>query len=340
MSDPLVDRASLAPIADIVGRSGASLSLVVRHHEQESSFQVRLDSVARQIHSATAGAIAVDHQGPDDSPDSPALTIRAAGRDVIHYQAIPEGPEETPFLGALSALAAASANRPAADDLRRIERDTRIVVFIAPGCPNCPHGVRAAIALAVANPRITVTVVDAVQFAQRASRFNVRSVPTTVVDGELTLVGVKSQQELARRILETQGPGAERAVFSSLVECGRISDASAHLVDGKATEVFADLWSSSSLEGRIALTLAAQQALAENRRALDDIVQQLLPGLHADDPARRGDTADLLGEIGHADARADLEELCSDADPDVAEAAADALDGLELRAAGSGQGGA
>jgi hypothetical protein len=265
------------------------------------------------------------------------LTVRVAGRDAVRYRAVPEGPEEAPFLEALSAFAGATAGRSATIELAGLQRDTDIVVFVAPGCPNCPHGVRAAIALAVANHRITVTVVDAVQFTEQASRYHVRSVPTTVVDGVLTLIGVRSQHELARLISETQGARADLAVFASLVESGRIADASARLVDGSATAAFAELWSRSSLEGRIGLTLTAQQALEDDPLALDDLVPQLLTSLRAEDPARRGDTADLLGEIGHPAARPGLEILCCDDDPDVAEAAADALEGIEQRASGTGR---
>ena len=47
------------------------------------------------------------------------------------------------------------------------------------------------------------------------------------------------------------------------------------------------------------------------------------------DPTRVGDTADLLGQIGHPDARPVLERLSRDPNEEVAEAAADALAELD-----------
>jgi HEAT repeat protein len=46
------------------------------------------------------------------------------------------------------------------------------------------------------------------------------------------------------------------------------------------------------------------------------------------DPSRRGDTAAILGIIGHPDARPILEALSRDPNEEVAEAAADALEDL------------
>ena len=81
------------------------------------------------------------------------------------------------------------------------------------------------------------------------------------------------------------------------------------------------------------MTLVAEEVLDQNPEGLDGLVLHLIAGLQgegplAEDPARKGDTADLLGRIGHADARPVLEALARDPNPEVAEAAADALEGL------------
>jgi HEAT repeat protein len=53
--------------------------------------------------------------------------------------------------------------------------------------------------------------------------------------------------------------------------------------------------------------------------------------LAADDAALRGDTADLLGQIGHADAIEALTALTKDPNPDVAEIAAESLEAIQER---------
>jgi hypothetical protein len=159
----------------------------------------------------------------------------------------------------------------------------------------------------------------------------------TVVDDELVMVGVVPAGELAWRLLEREGPEAERVVFTALVESGRISDAAERLSDGRATKVFLDLWSGSTLESRMGLFLVAEEALQWNPDALQDLAPLLIEGLEGDgplsqDPTRVGDTADLLGQIGHPDARPILKRLSQDPNEEVAEAAADAL--LELDSEG------
>ena len=217
------------------------------------------------------------------------------------------------------------------DKLAELIEPVEIVVFIAQGCPNCPHGVRAAKALAASSPKVTVTVVDTGENAELAARYQVRSVPTFVVNGDLTIVGLVTHEELLQHLVDIQGSGAEDSIFVSLVQSGRLDDATSRLVDGRGLSAFAKLWNESMLEGRIGLSLAAQNAVDEAAGSLDGLVEQILPSLQTDDAARRGDTADLLGEIGHPGARAALEKLLEDDHPDVAEAAEDALASIEKR---------
>lgn len=333
MNAPLLDRTALTKLAELARNMPEPISLVLQRREGEGELQARLAAVAQQIHEATSGVVGVLEDSSEESPNVPALTIRMSNRDIVHYLAVPEGPEEAPFLETLATLAGSTDEDVVGTELDGLANPIEIVVFVAPGCPNCPHGVRAANALAVASSRVTVSVVDIGEFAELAKRFNVQSVPTTVVDGGLTLVGVKNQQELVRQLVELQGPGAEEAVFVSLMKSGRLADATDRLLDGRGILPFAKLWKESTLENRIALSLVGQNAIDEDPGSLDSLVHHILPSLETDDAARRGDTADLLGTIGHPSSRSALEKLLDDSHPDVAEAAADALTSIDERAA-------
>ena len=83
---------------------------------------------------------------------------------------------------------------------------------------------------------------------------------------------------------------------------------------------------SFDLSGDPFLMLATEEALAQDSASLDGLVPALGALLHADDDALRGDSADLLGEIGHPAAASALEEALDDPNPDVAEIAAEALE--------------
>ncbi len=333
MADIISDTDALERIAEAAREHDSKVSLILHTSETGGELQRGLTSVAQQVHRATLGAVELRESDTAPPPLVPALTINESGRDIVRYHAVPQGPEEWPFLETLAVLAGSAGDSASGHDLGATDSPIRIEVFIAEGCPNCPHGVRAATELAVANEPVSVSVVDASEFPEHASRFQVRSVPTFVVNGELTIIGVLPTGELTNRIAEALGPDGENVVFTSLMKSGRIADATARLVTGKGLNAFAELWNQSTLEERIGLSLVAQNAVGEHREALDELVELILPSLEADDGARRGDTADLLGAIGNEKARSPLERLLHDDHEDVAEAAADAIESIDERKA-------
>jgi len=79
------------------------------------------------------------------------------------------------------------------------------------------------------------------------------------------------------------------------------------------------------------LLLAAETLLEEFPSMLDSAVSNLLPALESDDGALRGDTADLLGRIGHLSALPALTALLEDPIEDVAEIAAEAIEEITRR---------
>ncbi len=239
--------------------------------------------------------------------------------------------EELDILGDLANPEEVRAIQPT---LEPLEKETELLLFVGPGCPVCPHQLRSTATVALASDRVILEIVDATQEPELAARYQVRAVPTTVVDDELIMVGVVPAPELARRLVERQGPDAGKMVFASLVEAGHHADAAERLADGRGTAGFLELWATSTMEGRMGLLLVAEEALLYDPDGLTDLVPELVAGLEgtgplAADDSRRGDTADLLGRIGHPDARPVLERLAEDPNGEVAEAARDALEQLD-----------
>jgi HEAT repeat protein len=77
--------------------------------------------------------------------------------------------------------------------------------------------------------------------------------------------------------------------------------------------------------------MAVEETLEADRSALDGLVSGLLPILPSEDAVLRGDTADLLGKIGHRAATDALHALLDDPNPDVAEIASEALEEIDDR---------
>ena len=75
--------------------------------------------------------------------------------------------------------------------------------------------------------------------------------------------------------------------------------------------------------------MAAEEAIEKTDEALDAIVPGLIATLGSDDAALRGDTADLLGRIGHPEAIDGIRKLLDDPNRDVAEIAAEVLEEMQ-----------
>jgi thioredoxin-like negative regulator of GroEL len=210
-------------------------------------------------------------------------------------------------------------------ELRALAADAELVIFVAETCPHCANAVRQAEAVARASPRVTVSVIDAQQSPELAARYSVKSVPTTMLDGGLSWVGVEGAARIAERVLARGTADHERAVFASLVESGRHGEAIERIVDGGEVAHFAALWVASTTSTRIGLMLVAEGALERRPDALHETIDALLPALESADAALRGDTADLIGQTGNPAGLEALRPLLDDPNPDVAEIAAEAL---------------
>ncbi len=309
-----------------------AVSLIVHPAKGRAEANQRLAEVAREFEVAAGGGLVVRPGDGRGLPALPALTIKAGERSNIRYLALPEGHEAAPFIDALIELAGGA---PSAGDLEAgfqdLSRPVDVLVFIASACPHCPRAVRSALQLALASDEVTVTVVDAQLFEDLAGRFKVRSVPMTVIDEGYSFVGVKTAVELAGKVLDSDGEEAQARVFESMIETGRFEDAAARMTAGPGLVHFLASWKKSTIQVRMGLMLTAEQVFSTGRDAMDALVPDLLPLLEVGDAALRGDTADLLGQIGHESAAGPLKRLLDDPNPDVAEIAEEALDGIMER---------
>ena len=326
------------PFCNELKNPRVGLGLAIHRASGESELGERLEQLARDLADCSEGAVSVSERGESDVAAAPALSLFCDGRRVVSYLAFPEGPEAEPFVEIIAGLARGESalSDKAAIDLTSPASPTDIKVFIASACPHCPQAVRAAGRLAIAGPNTTLSVIDAQIFPELARRYSARSVPMTVVDDGLSIVGVVSEKELVDRLSARGTTGYEIEVFESMIETGRHKDAAKKLSHGAQAERFLTMWRKSSTSERIGLLLVVEEALDQDRCAIDFMVPDLTPLLSSDDAPMRGDTADLLGQIGHPDALGPLEELESDPNSDVAEIAAEAIDSIKNRSQNDG----
>jgi glutaredoxin-like protein len=86
--------------------------------------------------------------------------------------------------------------------LKNLDKPLHLQVFVTPTCPYCPRAVLLAHAMAMENPQmIRAEGVEAMEFPELASRFNVSGVPQTVINaGAGIVVGAAPEQQLLAEI--------------------------------------------------------------------------------------------------------------------------------------------
>ena len=161
------------------------------------------------------------------------------------------------------------------EPLSHLEKDTDILLFMSPGCAVCPHQLRSVATVMLASERVGLEVVDTSMEPELAAQYEIRAVPTTVVDDELIMVGVIPPAELARRLIERQGPAAAKSVLVSLLRAGHVADAAERVADGRATDAFLELWEGGSPGQRLALKRVAQEALLYDPDGLNPVIARV-----------------------------------------------------------------
>jgi hypothetical protein len=321
-------------VREKLANSKGSLEIILHPAAgEESPLEQPLTEVARQLESASGGALTVEHGDGIGLIAVPCLTIAHRGVGRIHYQALPLGPEGPPFA---EAILGPARNGPAPSEswverLAALERPAELLVFVGTTCPHCPGAVRSANRLALASALVTVSIADVQVHEKLAEHFNVRAVPLTILDGSLAVSGVVRPADLVDKILSRDDECHGRDLLVSLVEQGRFDETTRQIRTEPGAIHFLASWKRSTTSLRIGLMMAAETALESDRAALDGLVPGLLPILGTEDPVLRGDTADLLGRIGHRAARDPLRALLEDPNPHVAEIACEALEEIESR---------
>jgi HEAT repeat protein len=137
--------------------------------------------------------------------------------------------------------------------------------------------------------------------------------------------------ELVERILNRGTDEQGSKVLLSLIEQDRLDEAVELIREQEGTQLFVAAWRKSSLASRIGFMILVEAILQEDEHALDDSVPNLIAILDSGDASLRGDTADVLGQIGHPSAIPTLKNLQNDENPDVADIASEALGEIEDR---------
>ncbi|MFC1833385.1 thioredoxin family protein [Thermodesulfobacteriota bacterium] len=321
---------NLMEIQEVAKTISGTLTILLNKGFDADQFEQNLFNIARQVAGVTSETIGIAEGGESILPGMPSITLTTDNHVNIHYFAAPEGTEFEPFLSALKWLGKAEEPPGSATigRLDELESPATVMVLMAGLCPHCPVVVRNILAMAVRQPLLTVTIVDAMQFPQMAERYRVKSTPTVIVNDGATLVGQVRNEDLVDHIVAPADSESLTRVLESMISSGRAEDAAELMIREKRPEAILPIYLSEEFAPRMGALLAMEEALEKDSKALDPIVVELSGLLTHEDVRLRGDTAELLGKAGNPAAIPALKKAAKDEDPDVREAAEEALEAL------------
>ena len=137
----------------------------------------------------------------------PALVLLTEdGKDLgVRFYGIPAGHEFSTFLQDILVFSKGAIPQLSEENLKKlqgVEKPVNIKVFVTVTCPYCPRAVFTAHQLAMANDRITASMVEANEFMELSAKFGVSSVPHVVINDEHFFVGAYPEKDFVEEVLK------------------------------------------------------------------------------------------------------------------------------------------
>ncbi|HZJ86645.1 MAG TPA: thioredoxin family protein [Erysipelothrix sp.] len=109
----------------------------------------------------------------------------------VRFYGIPAGHEINSLLASLIDMSGAplDLDEETINAIKAIESETDIKVFVTLTCPHCPGAVTKAHRIAMLNPYVKASMVEAQTFGQLSAQHNVQSVPKIVINDSHDFVG-------------------------------------------------------------------------------------------------------------------------------------------------------
>ncbi|MFZ5550545.1 MAG: alkyl hydroperoxide reductase subunit F [Pseudomonadota bacterium] len=153
----------------------------------------------------------------DDGERTPSFSIGEPGQPArIRFAGLPMGHE---FTSLVLALLQTGGHPPKVEpelieQIRAIDADLDLEVYMSLSCHNCPDVVQALNLLAVLNPRITATTIDGALFQEEVARREIMAVPSVFLNGQFFGAGRMGLEEILAK-LDTGGAEREAERLSA-----------------------------------------------------------------------------------------------------------------------------
>jgi glutaredoxin-like protein len=121
----------------------------------------------------------------------PAIVLHIGDSRWLKYYGSPGGHEFVPLVETIVDISRGTKylSDKLGKRLRKLKDDVHIQVFVTPACPHCPQMGRLAYQVALESHHISAEVIEANEFPELSQRYQVRGVPTTIIDEKMGFAG-------------------------------------------------------------------------------------------------------------------------------------------------------
>ncbi len=266
-----------------------------------------------------------------DQGGLPAILIG----DSWTIRMVPVDRELAPFLDLISKAAAEDGGFPRElkEVLEAVNIPSLLDIFVSTQCPNCPAVVSRIAPFPLANPRIAVRITDGLLFREKAEEKAVRAVPTVLTADGIRFTGQARAEEVADVLLRGDPARMGAESFARLIQAGDAEGLAEMMLDRK--QVFPgvlDLLAGDLFSLRLGAMVAMETVGERDAVLAREALEPLWDRMETANTSAKGDIIYLIGEFGDAEWKSRLTALKeASRDPDLVEAAEDALVSLEER---------
>ena len=159
------------------------------------------DQLTAEVYDFVADQEKVQEFGIDKIP---AIAVVGKEDYGVRFYGIPSGYE---FASLLHTIRAVAAGKPELSEetvkmLSALTTPVHLQVFVTPTCPYCPASVILAHDMAIASPLVRADMVEAMEFPDLATRYQVMGVPRTVINESVSIEGAAPEPMVLEKLRE------------------------------------------------------------------------------------------------------------------------------------------
>lgn len=242
----------------------------------------------------------------------------------------PIGPELGPFLKALTWMFIEPEALPPHPGLTDRVFPAELKLYIAEQCPFCPAVVEKLVPLAIASPRVRLTVIDAGLCMEEARRDRVQSVPTLMLDSHFRWSGTIPIREVVEAMIHRDPSRLEADTLMNMITDGN-AFLLANMMIGKYLifPALLDLLVHPKWPVRLGAMVTMEVVATEKPALAQTMVGPLWERFDAADDTVKGDILYLVGELDAGASIGRIQEILNRKaayDNEIIEAAREALE--------------